>query len=324
MSTRSLPHRPQPQGLDKAATLPATVPVRKTPTQRSPAVQSPSGVPMTQGRQASTDRSARCAAAPARAAIPTACGASSPDPMPTPKAPRSDGAATQPALRCQLCAARMSCLIGQLPRSRLERLAPLIREVAFHKGEWLQKEGVGVEGVRAIKLGTLMLTRNGPDSAARPVALVGRGHLLGQWGLLDQRTATGVQALSSGRVCELPVTALRGAGLQDPVFLHALHTSMAHGFARLADWSQVMRLRGLKRQLVATLMLLGEAQGLAVVRLPSQVALAALLNTSRESVARTLRQIEADGFLRRIDRWHAELSRSHRAVFDEATRKPGG
>ena len=318
MSTRSLPLRPQTQGLDKAP----TVPVRKIPTQRSPAVHSPSGVPMTQGRQASTDRSARCAADPALAAIPTACGASSPVPMPTPKAPRSDGAAPQPAQRCQLCAARPGCLIGQLPRARLERLDPLIREVAFHKGEWLQKEGATFELVRTIKLGTVMLTRKGPDGVARPVALVGRGHLLGQWGLLDQRTATGAQALSTGRVCELPVAALRGANLQDPVLLNALHASLAHAYARLADWSQVMRLRGLQRQLVATLMLLGEAQGTAVVRLPSQVALASLLNTSRESVARTLRQIEADGFLRRIDRWHAELSRSHRAVFDEAPRKP--
>lgn len=225
--------------------------------------------------------------------------------------------ATAGPTRCQVCAARLHCLIGQLPRARQERLDPWISEVEFHKGDTLQVEAVTTDVVRTIKLGSVMLTRQGPDSAARAVAIVGRGHLLGQWRLLGQPTQVGAWALSSVRVCELPIAALGGALQQDPLFLGALHGGMAHTFARLADWSLVVRLRGLPRQLVATLTLLSEAQGATAVRLPSHVALAAVLNTSRESVARTLRQLEADGWIRRIDRWHAELSRDHRAVYDD-------
>lgn len=224
--------------------------------------------------------------------------------------------------RCQVCAARLHCLIGQLPRTHQERLDPTISELEFHKGDVLQTEGMDNEVVRTIKLGTVMFTRQGPDGVARPVAIVGRGQLLGQWRLLDQPTQVGAVALSTGRVCELPVAALRGPWLQDPLFRDALHSGMAQSFARLADWSQLMRLRGLSRQLVATLMLLSEAQGMAAVRLPSHVALAAVLNTTRESVARTLRLLEADGHLWRIDRWHAELSASHRTVFDKRVEKP--
>lgn len=226
-----------------------------------------------------------------------------------------------PSTRCQVCAARMNCLIGRLPRARQTRLDPWINEVEFHKGDTLQVEGVPTEVVRPVKLGTVMLTRQGPDGVARPVGIVGRGHLLGQWRLLDLPTQVGALALSSGRVCELPAAALGGPLLQDPVFLAALHSGMAHTFARLADWGQVMRLRGLSRQLVATLMLLDEEQGAGAVRLPGHAALAAVLSTTRESVARTLRQLEADGFIRRIDRWHAALSGSHRAVFEDGPLK---
>lgn len=235
---------------------------------------------------------------------------------------RTPAPSTAPTPRCQVCAARQNCLIGRLPRARQVRIDPWISEVEFHKGDTLQAEGAATEVVRTIKLGTVMLTREGPDSVARPVAIVGRGHLLGQWRLLDQPTQVGALALSTGRVCELPVASLGGPLLQDPVFLNALHSGMAHTFARLADWSQVVRLRGLPRQLVATLLLLSEAQGASAVRLPSHVALAAVLNTTRESVARTLRQLETDGHLRRIDRWHAELSRSHRKVFDDGADRP--
>ena len=101
--------------------------------------------------------------------------------------------------------------------------------------------------MRTIKLGTVMLTRAGPDRVSRPVAMVGRGHLLGMWGLLNKTTLVGAQVLSAGRVCELPISALRHTLDTDPALLDALHHQMAHAFARLADWSQVMRLRGLPR-----------------------------------------------------------------------------
>ncbi len=224
--------------------------------------------------------------------------------------------------RCQICAARAHCVVGLLPRAQQERLDPLIRERSFRKGEVLQTEAVVPTVVRTVKLGTLVLTRRGPDGQARPIALAGRGHLLGLWGLLDGQTQVGAQALSTGRVCELPATALRQTLEADHSLYTMVHTHMAQSFARLADWAQVMRLRGLPRQLVAALMLMARDQGTRTVHLPSQVALAALLSTSRETVARTLRQIEDDGYLQRIDRWHGELTGTHRQVFRDDSAGP--
>lgn len=228
-----------------------------------------------------------------------------------------------PAQRCQQCAARLTCLIGRLPRAHQERLDNLLRELRFRKGEVLQTESLATGVVRTVKLGTVMLTRTGPDSGRHPVAMVGRGHLLGMCGLLDKPTQVGAEALSPGRMCEVPVAALRHTLLQDAALLDTLHHHMANAFARLADWSQVMRLRGLPRQLMAALMLLAQEQGTRTVHLPSQVALAALLSTSRESVARALRQLGEAGHLRRVDRWHGELTGTHRHVFhDGDTGKP--
>lgn len=220
--------------------------------------------------------------------------------------------------RCQRCAARQICLIGQMPWPQLERLDPQIRERDFRKGETLLVEGSSPAVVRTIKLGTVMLTRAGPDRVSRPVALVGRGHLLGMWGLLATTTHVGAQALSAGRVCELPAAALSDALGKEPAMLSALHHQMALTFARLADWGQVMRLRGLPRQLVATLLLLAHEQGTRTAHLPSHVALAAVLSTTRESVARVLRQLEDLGHLRRTDRWHGELTDTHLQVFHDS------
>lgn len=227
-------------------------------------------------------------------------------------APSSDAAP-----RCQVCAAHLNCVVGQLPRTQQERLDPLIHEVTFRKGEILQAEGMEAEAVRTIKLGTVELNRAGPDGVSRPVALVGRGHLMGLLALLGQPTQVGARALSAGRMCELSAAALRHALGADPALQVTLYRQIASTLARLADWGQVMRLRGLPRQLVATLMLLAHEQGTRTVRLPSHVALSQLLRTSRESVARTLGTLEQRGLLKRIDRWHVSLGPGHGRVFTD-------
>jgi CRP/FNR family transcriptional regulator, cyclic AMP receptor protein len=220
------------------------------------------------------------------------------------------------ARRCQVCAAHQSCVIGQLPHAQQERLDPLIRELPFRKGDVLQTEGAQVAGLRTIKLGNVVLTRCGPDSVSRPVAVVGQGHLLDMLPPLGQPSGLGAQALSAGRTCELPASALNGmlAG-NDPALLNALHGNFSITLGRLADWGHVMRLRGLPRQLVAAVLLLAREQSTQTVRLPSHVALSELLRTTRESVARTLKRLEARGLLHRIDRWHVSLSPNHHEVF---------
>lgn len=236
--------------------------------------------------------------------------------MPLASPPTSDVTA-----RCQLCAARLECLIGRLPRAQLERLLPLVREHAFRKGDLLQTQDRTVSVMRSIKLGSVMLTRSGPDGQPRPVALVGRAHLLGLAALMDGSSQVGAEAVSSGRYCEVPADALRTLLTGDPSHLAGLNRYLLQVLSQLADWSQVMRLRGLPRQLMAALMLMADDQGSRTVRLPNQVTLAALLSTTRESVARALRRLDETGHLRRIDRWHCELTDRHLDVFlDEAAR----
>jgi len=213
----------------------------------------------------------------------------------------------------------MQCVIGRLPTANQERLDPLIKERAFRKSESLEVENTVATTVRTIKLGTILLTRQGPDQQARPVALSGRGHLLGMWSLVGNANPVGAESLSAVRVCELPTAALRQQFDQSSVLAHLLQTQMAREVALLADWAQLMRLRGLPRQLVAALILLAREQGNSSVQLPSQVALAHLLGASRESVARALKQIEESGHLRRIDRWHGELTSEHRQIFQTGT-----
>lgn len=200
-------------------------------------------------------------------------------------------------------------------------MAPHLREISFSKGDELLVEGVVSNVVKTLKLGTVMVTRLGPDAVARPVALLGRSHVLGKYGVIGHETQLGAYGLSDGRLCELRVEDLQRLGLIDTEFMDALHGIMVRTFGRLADWLQVMRMNGLQRQLLATLMLLADEQGNRVVRLPGHLALSQVLSTSRESIVRTLGALERAGALRRVDRYHVELAehcRKHLGAADLA------
>ncbi|MBU4182571.1 MAG: Crp/Fnr family transcriptional regulator [Gammaproteobacteria bacterium] len=236
--------------------------------------------------------------------------------MPTTAAAQPHKAAHHRHVRCKLCAAPQNCLIGRLPVEHRARLAPHIREVAFQKDECLLTEGVVSDVIRIIKRGTAMTTRLGPDRQEHPIALLGRGSLMGKFGLFDQAPQLGVTSVSAGRLCELRIDDLQKTRAMDPAFMHSLHTAMVRAFGHLADWSQVVQLRGLPRQLMATLLLLCQEQGNAVIQLPSRAALANLLSTTRGSITRSLHQLAELGVLRCIDRGHCEVLKLELSCID--------
>jgi CRP/FNR family transcriptional regulator, cyclic AMP receptor protein len=225
---------------------------------------------------------------------------------PANKDPLVEGSRT-PRHACSVCASRKVCLIGSLAEPHLGAIAPLVREVSFKNHDVLLNEGEVTDYVKVVKLGTVMCSRRGPDGEQRPVALFGRGHVLGKYALVNHPNALSAVGLSVGRLCLLRVSELREGQLVLPALLSGVHGIMVRAFGGLADWSQVMRQRGLQRQLHASLQLLSQEQGHRVVRVPSHVALAALLSTTRESVARTMGQLEDAQLVLRVDRWHREV-----------------
>lgn len=235
------------------------------------------------------------------------CSVKVPNKPPATAAPTAESISRTARNACLVCASRKVCLIGTLPEPQLAVIAPLVREGSFTNHDRLLSEGEVSEHIKVVKLGTVMCSRRGPDGVHRPVALFGRGHVLGKYALVGHPNALDATALSAGRLCHVRVSDLTEGRLLAPTFLNSLHGIMVGAFGGLADWSQVMRLRGVPRQLHASLQLLGKQQGQRVVRIPSHVALAALLSTTRESVARAMGQLEDAGLVLRIDRWHREV-----------------
>ena len=212
-----------------------------------------------------------------------------------------------PRARCPQCATLSMCLMGCLPAASRELLAPCVEESHFAKGDLLLPEGQVAQQVSIVKIGAVMGSRQGSDGHAHPVALFGRGKTLGEYAIYGHREQISVIALSAGRICRMDVPEFYRLGVVDRKFHACVQTRIVRSHGRLADWSRVMRIKGLQQKLLAALHLYASEQRSRVMRLPSHVALASLLSTTRETIARSLRQLEEGAHILRHDRWHCEI-----------------
>lgn len=210
---------------------------------------------------------------------------------------------------CARCACGKLCLVGKMDPAVRTRWQMLVTERSFAKGTPLLRQGETLTVFRIVKVGTIMLLRSSEYGAERPIGLCGHGQTLGSTMLLGQPAVVSCVAMSQVRICEVPITPLLDAGLVDHHFLWTLAVAYAQTNAHMADWARVVRTPSVAGQMAGTLLQLAALQQTTLVRLPSQTALAALLATSRETIARTLRQLELENCLVRHDRWHCEIRR---------------
>lgn len=210
---------------------------------------------------------------------------------------------------CALCATRLACVASRIPAGEMPVLQPLIRKRSVLRGDVLAREGEVANAVRVLKVGSAFGYRRGLDGRTRPVGIAGRGAPFGMFGVFGQRTQLSAFAASAARVCEIPIAALRELSARDSAFSSYLASAAVESCGRIAAWSEAMRVRGVTNQLAYSLLLLAEAQATPVIELPTHVALAELLGTTRETVARGLAALEEEGAIRRGERKNCEIHR---------------
>jgi len=203
---------------------------------------------------------------------------------------------------CDDCATRSFCIVGRMGPELRQVLEPQIRRRAFQRGEVFCTEGDLSTSIHIVKLGTVFGYRRGLDGRDRPIGIASRGAAFGLFGVLEQPNLSSATASSAGRLCEIPVHFLRELARLNPALSGLVAASAAQSCARIAAWSEGMRMRGVVNQLAYALLLMADSQGQNVLELPAHVAMADLLGTTRETVARALGTLESEGAVERQER----------------------
>lgn len=208
---------------------------------------------------------------------------------------------------CRGCATRSICFLGKLPRPDLDVLQLQIHKQNFHRNDVLCIEAEVASSLKIVKLGTVFGYRLGMDGHRRPIGIAGRGAVFGIFSFYGQPNQASAIAVSTGRICEIPVAVLKEHAAVSSVLREQLLLTVVRSYGAALTWSEAMRLRGVVNQLAYTVLLLGDAQNNTVIELPTHTALAALLGTTRETIVRALTALEVDGAVRRLERKKFEL-----------------
>ena len=210
---------------------------------------------------------------------------------------------------CASCASRLNCVTAHMQPADFAAVQAWIRPRRMHQGDALAVEGEVAASVRVIKTGSAFGYRLGVDGRTRPVGMMARGSAVGLFGVFGQPTPVSVSAASDVHICEIPVRTMSEVAARDEAFSHHLASAAVQACGSIAAWSEAMRLRGVGNQLAYALLLLSGAAG-DDVELPTHVALAELLGTTRETVARGLATLEQEGAIARKSRKQCGIVRA--------------
>jgi len=201
--------------------------------------------------------------------------------------------------KCADCATRKLCIIGGLPQAAVSGMGPRMRERIFEQGEMLSREGDVGSHFRIIKVGRVFLCHGNPDGAERPVAIAERGSVFGLCSYMGQPNQISILAASSGRLCEIETERIESLARNDRTFRERLGKLFSDNVRLLSRWAGALGRRNVVSQVAISLQLMAEGQHSTLVTIPSHTALAELLGTTRESVARALGALETAGCLQR-------------------------
>lgn len=204
-----------------------------------------------------------------------------------------------PPGKCGDCASYGICIMRGLSGRACVEAGVLIGEHGFRRGDLLLREGEHVGVLRVIKVGTVYLGRGGSGGDINPVGIFGQGTVVGMCSYFGQPNQLTAVAATSGRYCEISVHAVASLARKDQKVWDQIGQAYGGTIGLLAKWTEAISRPHIAGRVASCLRLLSEVQRSLTVLLPSHVALAQLLGTTRESVARAMALLEAEGCITR-------------------------
>lgn len=197
-------------------------------------------------------------------------------------------------------------LLRQVPMfARVEPAALAELEAAaflrrLSRGQVLFVEGEPAEQLHVVRAGALKVHLTSAQGGELLLAILGRGHALGELSLLDGGTrSAGATALADTELLAVPAAVVRELLHRDPVALWAVAQGLAVGMRRLTGQHADLVFLDLPRRLAKLLLdSAGTGPDPDVVALPvTQTDLAALLGVTRQSLNRALSGLATRGWV---------------------------
>lgn len=218
------------------------------------------------------------------------------------------GALAPPVQKCVHCHAQGRCVLESLSAQSRAALKFHLRESAVEDGGTIFQQDEPVHRLHVVKSGAILVCHRMAESTSLPIGLFGPGTALGKLALFAEHSHVfSAVSVGSSRICSVSTQVLRTQPQMQREITQALGDSHLQFQREMAHWSIIARITNLEDQLAQALQQLARIQGSCQVQLPPHKVLAALLGTTRESVARSLARMRARQELEKVGRQQVRL-----------------
>lgn len=188
-------------------------------------------------------------------------------------------------------------LFDQLPVQRLAELAPTMDERRVERREVVIKRGETEAGLGFLIEGRLQAVNFTLDGKEVGADFIGEGDFFGELSVIDGRPAPEyIIAVAPSRVVFLDRMRARALMFSSPRGAEAVATRLAERMRRAASHRAMLALPSSFQRVCAQLAQLAQRSGNGVVvitMLPTHQEIAIMVNTSRETVTRTLQFLQS-------------------------------
>ncbi len=211
--------------------------------------------------------------------------------------------------RCTLCVLKEGCWLTKLSNEFPNLAWEALSHQHFKPGETLLIEDVRSQNLKVIQTGLVLLGKCGANNQTNPLAVLGKGAILGARGVSQEPELFWAKAVSEVTVCKVGIALLPNSG--EKTMQSLMNDVCARTVSSISEWRRIVGVAALPPRVLAALSLLIREQGGSMrILMPPQADLAKLLCISRESLSKTLRSLETDGIYYRISRRLIEVNGS--------------
>lgn len=203
---------------------------------------------------------------------------------------------------CRHCAERKNTLFGALTNKEVEELPALIDQLEFPPNYRIYKAGDTNEDVYTIRSGFVKAVSLTADGTERIVRLYHTGDVVGLESLINDRYQHTVMTLGTVVVCRFPAKIIRRLLGKSARLSEQLLKQWQAGAERADYWLTHLTAGSVESRTMWLLKVLLDlnGNGQPLIRLPANLDIAAIIDTTVESVSRTLAQMKRKRVLTRV------------------------
>ena len=219
---------------------------------------------------------------------------------------------------CRACGIRDMVLFADLHEEDFNLIHAPIDDLEYGPGQPLVRVGDTATSLYTLRAGMVKLVRNTLDGRQRIVRVLRSGDVIGLEALMGPVYESDAIALTSVKVCRLPLQVIQRLNRETPRLHQRLLERWHRSLKEADDWLADLNFGNARQRLAGLILKMRSDQDPAVCTLFSREDMGAMLDLKLETVSRTLNVFVREGLIEPMDR----IGRIYRVVDPQRLASP--